>query len=65
MMEGWQKRNNRAGLERRRRRQRRLLDHTQLYPPARRDDGIGKRIRSETEGGKTHALSERALSAIV
>ena len=29
----------------------------------RRDDGIGKRTRLESEGGKTHARSERALSA--
>ena len=35
-------------------------------PPdaARRDDGIGKRTRLESEGGKTHARSERALSAM-
>ena len=43
----------------------RMQDRDLLHPPARRDDGIGKRTRLESEGGKTHARSERALSATV
>ena len=45
----------------------RMQDRDLLHPPnaVRRDDGIGKRTRLESEGGKkTHARSERALSAI-
>ena len=43
----------------------RMQDRDLLHPPdaVRRDDGIGKRTRLESEGGKTHARSERALSA--
>ena len=42
----------------------RMQDRDLLHPPQWRDDGIGKRTRLESEGGKTHARSERALSAI-
>jgi hypothetical protein len=42
-----------------------MQDRDLLYPPFWRGAGIGKQVRLELESGKTHARSERVLSAIL